>query len=433
MLSLKGMSLVGLLCMLVAFVANAQKLSNVEQAVVRIIERDREESIGFLKKVVDINSGTMNQKGVRAVGKAFAEAFQEIGFTTRWITMPTEVNRAGHLFAERKGDRGKRVLIIGHLDTVFEEDSPFQTFERRDTLGIGPGASDMKGGDVVVLYALRALQEVGALEHAQIIIAFTGDEEHPGTPTTISRSDLVEAAKRSDVALGFETSTGFPYATVARRGWSEWTLEVSGTKAHSAGIFDEGVGAGAIFEFARILHRFYDEIRGEEYLTFSPALVLGGDRMEYNDSLELGTASGKLNIVAQTALVKGDLRFISDVQKERIRENMRRVVSDHLPGTSATISFKDVNPAMPPTEGNRRLLELLSQASQDLGQGKVEAWNPGWRGAGDISFIAQYADCLDGLGAMGSGTHSMHESVDLQTIDDLTRRAAILIYRLTSE
>jgi glutamate carboxypeptidase len=86
---------------------------------------------------------------------------------------------------------------------------------------------------------------------------------------------------------------------------------------------------------------------------------------------------------------------------------------------------------MSPTEGNMEILEILDQVSQDMGFGSVQAYDPGQRGAGDISFVAQYLDCLDGLGVMGSGAHSEEEQVDLSTLEALTKRAAVLIYRLT--
>ncbi len=375
----------------------------------------------------------MNHEGVKKVGIVFQEAFDEIGFDTSWIDM-AEVNRSGHLFAETNGDKGKKLLLIGHLDTVFEEDSPFQEFTMiNDSIAHAPGGNDMKGGNVIILYALKALADNGLLKNSQIIVAYTGDEESSGKPLSVSRKDLVDAAKKSDIALGFETSTGFNYATVARRGSSGWKVEVDGKRAHSSGIFNERVGAGAIFELSRILNEFYNDVRGEEYLTFNPGVILGGTKIDFESSLSKGNAFGKSNVVAQTAVVKGGLRFISEEQKENAREKMRVIVANNLPHTSAKISFTDSYPAMGPTEGNIGLLKILNQVSLDLGQGTVEAYDPGKRGAADTSFVAEYVDCLDGLGTMGNGAHTPQETVNLNTIEDLTKRTAILIYRLINQ
>ncbi len=411
----------------------AQKLSKKEKDLITTVEENHQNAVVFLEKIVNINSGTMNHAGVKEVGMIFKEQFDAINFETQWIDMPTEINRAGHFFAEKKGSKGKKILLIGHLDTVFEKDSPFQTFKKEGDIAHGPGANDMKGGDVIVLFALKALHQNNLLNNAQIIVAFTGDEESTGKPLETSRKDLIDAAKRSDVALGFETSTGFDYATVARRGSSGWQLEVSGKRAHSSGIFSTNVGAGAIFEASRILNAFYTDIKGEEFLTFNPGVILGGTDIEFDKELNKGKAFGKSNVVSQTVIVKGGLRFISEEQKENARSKMKKIVQDNLPHTTAKISFKDSYPAMQPTEGNLKLLALLNNVSKDLKQGEVKAYDPGKRGAADTSFVADYVDCLDGLGTMGRGAHTPNETLDLTTFEALTKRAALMIYRLINQ
>jgi glutamate carboxypeptidase len=365
---------------------------------------------------------------------AFRSEFENLGLKTQWVDMPTEMNRAGHLVAERSGSKGKRLLLIGHLDTVFEADHPLQKFKMlNDSIAEAPGGNDMKGGDVILLFALKALHENGLLNDSQINIVFTGDEESAGRPLSISRKHLIDAAKKSDIALNFETSTGFDYATVARRGASGWVLETTGKRAHSSGVFTENTGAGAVYEQSRILHEFYQQLSNEKYLTFNPGLAAGGSEISVDDKTGVVTVSGKSNVVAEKMIVKGDLRFISEEQKANARARMREIVKNNLPQTSATILFSDGYPAMGPTDGNFKLLEKLNKASLDLGQGVVKAYDPGKRGAADISFVADYVDCLDGLGAMGSGAHSNYETVNLSTFEALTKRAAVLIYRLLNE
>ena len=410
-----------------------QRLSRTEKKIVEKVKAMDEASIDFLEKVVNINSGTMNLEGVKRVGDEFSSAFQTIGFDTEWIEMPKEMNRAGHLFARIQGKKGKKLLLIGHLDTVFEADSPFQTFERNGTMAYAPGGNDMKGGNVVILYALKALHDLNLLKDATITVAYTGDEERTGKPLSISRKDLIEAAKASDIALGFETATGFNNATIARRGASGWKVETAGKRAHSSGVFSERTGAGAIFELSRILHQFYEEVRGEEYLTFNPGNILGGTFVNYETLKSSGTAYGKSNVVAQTAVVHGGLRFISETQKENARAKMRAIVDNHLPSTNATITFTDSYPAMGPTAANKALLNELSAVSEALDFGEVEAYDPGRRGAADISFVADYVSGLDGLGSMGTGAHTPQETVDLATFNALIQRTAVFIYRLTRD
>ncbi|MDP2089705.1 MAG: M20/M25/M40 family metallo-hydrolase [Flavobacteriaceae bacterium] len=409
----------------------AQQISKTEQKIIDLVSKNHEEAIQLLEKTVNINSGTMNQDGVKKVADVFKESFQQIGFTTRWIEQASEVNRAGHFFAETTPKKviGKKILLIGHFDTVFEENSPFQTYIRKDSIAYGPGINDMKGGNVLILYALKALKQAGVLNNAQIIAAFTGDEEDTGNPISMSRKDLIDAAKRSNVALGFETATGFQYATVARRSSSSWELEVTGKRAHSSGIFSENTGAGAIFETARILNSFYQELP-ETFVTFNASVILGGSTVQYDAENNSGFSEGKSNIVPEKTFVHGDLRCISREQIQQIETKMREIVSKNLPQTSATISFKHHFPPMKPTDGNYQLLKVLNQVSLDLNQGEVKVHDPGKRGAGDISFVADYVDGLDGLGALGSGAHSFNENINLNQLKLQTQRIALLIYRL---
>jgi glutamate carboxypeptidase len=419
-----------LLILLFTLKTYGQKVSSSERKILQAIDRNMPACIQMLEQQVNINSGTLNIEGVKQVGASLKTEFDKIGMQTSWIEMPAEMKRGGHLFAESKGKKGKRILLIGHLDTVFEPYSPFQKYEKQDTIARGPGTNDMKSGNLVILFALTALHEIGALKDSQVIVALHGDEENAGTPIEVSRRDIIEAANRSDVALAFETGTGFGTATIARRGSSSWQLEVKGRQAHSSGIFNNNVGAGAIYEASRILTNFYEELQ-EQYLTFNAGLILGGTQVQLDSAGAEGKASGKTNIVPNTAIVRGDLRFLSEQQKENARKKMTEIVKQSLPQTQATITFTDGIPSMPPTDGNKKLLEQYSKVSIDLGLGPVVAYDPGKRGAGDISYVAEYVDCLDGIGAMGGGAHSPDEYIDLTTFDEQIKRAAILIYRLT--
>ncbi len=413
-----------------------QPLSTVEQQIVAQLDEQSEAAIAMLERTVNINSGTMNPAGVRRVADVMRPEFEALGFRVR-LADQSELDRGPHLIAEREGTQGRRLLLIGHLDTVFEEDSPFQSFERLDErTARGPGINDMKGGNIAILYALRALHAAGALENTTITVVLTGDEENPGRPLDISRRDLIEAARRSDVALGFETGssgTDHDFGVVARRSSTSWRLTVGGTAAHSSGIFREGVGSGAIYEAARILTAFHEELRGEEYLTFNPGVILGGTELSFDAAEGRGTAFGKTNVVAERAVVAGDIRTISDEQLERTRDRMRGIVARHLPHTSAEIAFTDGYPAMAPTEENHALLRQYDAISRALGYGAVLPFDPGGRGAADISFVAPYVAGLDGLGPQGSGAHTVRETIDLPTLNRATRRAALLIYRLTRE
>jgi len=411
------------LILLFAIVAQAQKISPEEQKLVDYIDAHSNEATALLEKTVNIESPTENLAGVRRVGAIFNAAFESIGFTTRWINMPVAMKRAGHLLAEKKGTKGKPVLLLGHIDTVLSGEK----FRREGNKAYGTGSSDMKAGDVVLYFALKALRETGALNDASVIVLLTGDEEDSGEPIEVSRGEMISAAKRSDLALSFENG-GSNIATVARRGSSDWTLEVTARTGHSSAIF-KGMGSGAIFEAARILNQFYEKLRGEEYLTFNPSVISGGTQVEVTD--QSLTTRGKTNVVPAKVIVRGDLRFIREEQKEAARAKMREIVAKSLPGTTAKITFADGIPAMSPNEGNYDLLKQLNAVSQDLGFEKIEPLDPGARGAGDVAFVTHLIPGLDGLGATGGGAHAHGEYADLDTLPRQIKRAAVLIYRLT--
>ncbi len=409
---------------------NEQQL---EQDIVSRIETNKNDAVALLEKVVNINSGTMNFSGVKKVADIFTEEFKSLGFKAEWISAE-KFNRSGHLLASY-GNRGPKLLLIGHLDTVFSKDSAFQKFQRIDNRYVkGPGISDMKGGDVVLLYTLKALKQTKALDNFQIKVILMGDEEKRGVPVAEASKILLDAGKWADVALGFEDGDGNPKtAVISRRGATSWHLTVTAKAAHSSQIFKKEIGFGAIFEASRILDGFLINLTAlrENNLTFNPGVMVAGTRAELNQSLATGEAFGKTNVVAQIAKVSGDLRAVSPQQLAQAKKQMQNVVTESFSGTESSIIFEDGYPPMASTAGNKKLLKLYSEISEELGYGEVVAVNPRNAGAADISFVASDVDmALDGLGLMGVKGHTIEETADMDTLTQQTTRAALLIVRL---
>ena len=413
----------------------AQGLSAAEREIVASVDGGAAQGVALLERLVNINSGTHNFAGVRAVADALAPEFQKLGFTTRWSD-GASWNRAGHLVAEWKGDgTGRKLLLIGHLDTVFERDSPFQTFERVGTDSArGPGIADMKGGNVVMLMALKALKDAGVLERLQVTAVFTGDEEDSGRPIERARADLTTAAEWADIALGFENGPEAPHvAVIARRGSTTWWLRTSGTPSHSSQVFTPQVGSGAIYEAARILTQFHDSLSNDPPLTFNPGVIVGGTTVTFDAVENRGTAFGKTNVVAESAYVAGDLRALTPEQLARAKATMQRLTARHYPRTGATLTIDDGYPPFAPTDGNRQLLTLLDQGSRDAGLPAVGPVDPARAGAADISFVAGRVESgLDGLGLKGRGDHTVNETADLRMLAVQAKRAAILMNRLAA-
>jgi len=407
-------------------------LSAAEQAAVRYVDDHREAAIALLERVVNINSGTYNLSGVRAVGDVFRAELDALGFSTEWVD-GSSWQRAGHLVARRPGP-GPKLLLIGHLDTVFEADSPFQRFERLDDrTARGPGIIDMKGGDVVIVQTLKALDAAGLLPSMNLVVVMTGDEEEPGRPLSRARAALVAEASGAAAAIGFEDGDGLPeHAVIARRGTTSWRLTVTGRPAHSSQVFSEEVGAGAIYEAARILDGFRERLAGEEHLTFNPGVALGGTAVDFDPAQARGTAFGKTNVVAERMVVAGDLRALTAEQFERARRVMQEVARGSLLHTSAELTFDEGYPPLAPTAGNERLLGLFDRASRDLGLGPVTPVDPDRAGAADVSFVAGVVPMIiDAAGLKGRDGHTVEETADLDTLAVQAKRAAVTLARLS--
>ncbi len=421
----------------------AARLSGPEQVMIRTVDTEQARTVAFLQRIVDQNSGTMNIAGVEAVRRMVEPEFRDLGFRTEWIDMKA-AGRSGHLVARHTGSRtGKRLLLIAHLDTVFEPDSPFQRWQAEGDRAHGPGAGDDKGGIAVIIAALRAMRAAGTLKSANITVFLTGDEEDAGSPITLARRDLIAEGKKADVALDFEDLAvddgpdGKPadFGSIARRSAGSWTLTVKGQSGHSAGV---GTGSpagsyGAIYELARIIDAFRRELP-DDRLTYNVGLVGGGQSADLDQGRIRVQATGKTNIIAATAVARGDLRALSEEQIARTQARMRAIVAQSLPGAKAEISFdEDAYPPMPPTQGNRALLAALNSVNRDMGLPQMAELDPAKRGAGDISFVARDVDGLVGLGPSSEGSHTPREVVDLPSIPKQTKRAAILMSRLAKE
>jgi glutamate carboxypeptidase len=412
------------------------QLSSTERVIAKTVDVEQPRSVALLEKLVNQNSGSLNLPGVTKIGEMMRAELEPLGFAVRWIPM-LQTGRAGHIVAVHRGNgRGKRMLLIGHLDTVFELSSPFQRFVRNGDKGTGPGAGDDKGGMVVMLAALRAMQAAGTLNAADIEIVLTGDEEDSGEPIDTARADLIAAGQRADVALDFEglsIQDGNDMGSIARRSSSSWTLTTRAKGGHSSGIFSASAGDGAIYAMTRIIAAFRTELP-EPNLTFNTGLIAGGADAKLDAGGINATASGKTNIIPEIAMARGDMRTLSNDQTERVRTKMRAIVARPSPGATAEIVFgTDGYPAMAPTDGNRALLTRLNIINRDLGLATMAALDPLRRGAGDISFVAKDVDGLVGLGPSSTGDHAPGETVDLASFPRQAKRAAILMTRLSRE
>jgi glutamate carboxypeptidase len=414
----------------------AAEMSRPEKTMIATIDAEQDRTLAMLEKWVNQNSGSLNIEGVTKVGEMLRAELEPLGFTVEWIDMKA-AGRAGHIVARHAGKPvAKRLLLIGHLDTVFEPDSPFQKWTLKGNQGEGPGAGDDKGGMAVMIAALRAMKAAGTLKNANIEIVLTGDEEDTGAPIDLARRDLIAAGKRADAALDFEGLSqegGKDMGSIARRSAGSWTLTVSSKSGHSSSVCIRIAGCGANYALIDIVDRFRRELP-EDKLTFNVGLMGGGATAKLDEGGIRLEATGKTNIIAATAVARGDLRALSQEQIDRVQAKMRAIVAKPLTGATASIEFDtDGYPPMAPTAGNKALLDRLNVVNRDMGLEPMGALDPLKRGAGDISFVAADVDGLIGLGPASRGDHAPGETVDIASIWRQAKRAAILMSRLAAE
>ncbi|MDB5112572.1 MAG: peptidase, partial [Mucilaginibacter sp.] len=238
------------------------QLNQSEKQVTSYIDAHMNDAISLLKESVDINSGTLNTAGVKKVGEVYARELKKLGFTIEFVAEPDALKRGSHLVATHIGKKGgKRILLIGHLDTVFEPDMPAGPYTMlNDSTATGQGVNDMKGGNVVIITALQALQAAGQLKDLNLVVYFTSDEERAGLPHEEARKDFIERAKTCQIALGFESAQGLHTVATARRGSSGWAVNVTAKTGHSSGMFSPNGSYGAIYEAARIVNEFREQL-----------------------------------------------------------------------------------------------------------------------------------------------------------------------------
>ena len=417
----------------------APALTAPERRMAAVVEANEAHDLALLEKLVDQNSGSRNIAGVKAVAEILRPEFEALGFTVKWLPME-QTGRAGHFVASHTGKAGaKRLLLIGHLDTVFEADSPFQTFSRNGVFASGPGVADDKGGVVAMLAALRAMAEAGTLKGANIVAYLTGDEEDAGDPQSAARADLIAEGKKADVALDFEglaRDVGpdgklVDMGSIARRSAYSWTIEVTAKSGHSSGVFGAD-GDGAIYALARMLTAIRAEVP-EPNLTLNVGMIAGGAEATLAADQAHASATGKTNIIPAKAIARGDLRTLSPEQNARAQAKMATIAARAYPGASATITFEDGYPPMAPTDANRALLARLNAVNAALGLPAMAPLDPLKRGAGDISFVAADVPGLVGLGPASKGDHTPAETVDLASLTLQAKRAALLISRLAAD
>ena len=372
----------------------------------------REEQIDFLARLVNRDSGTDDRDDVNQVGDMLAAPLSELGFSVKRVTP----ERYGdHLVADKPGTGPRRLLFVGHFDTVFPAGTAKQRpFRIADGRAYGPGVYDMKGGLAALLFALRAHRDAGttAWTETGVSVVFNSDEERL-SPT--SKAVIQDEARRADSVAILEPARPGGEYVMGRKGAGTFRLEVEGKASH-AGLQPE-MGASAIWDLAQKVAELHTLTDFEAGTTVNVGVINGGTRP---------------NVIADHAYAQIDLRVWTPADGERMIATMREIAERiRVPGTRARFSGQILFPPWPPgLPGTTRLVEIMGKAGLEIGV-EVKAIKTG--ASSDGNHTSAVAPTIDGLGPRGSRAHSEEEFIELPTLLERTKMIALFVDRWAKE
>lgn len=397
-----------------------------EQELVAWLDGQESNMLDMLERLTNINSGSLNKAGVDEIAAIFSRELRELGFSISTlpgdvIEMPScpgsdyTIDVADHVLATRPGNSA-RLLLMGHLDTVFPPDSPFQDFRREGDTMYGPGVADMKGGLVVMLYALKALHEFGALDGIDLSVLLNSDEE---MGSLSSRKYLEDQAAQHDWGLVYESS-GTNNLTRTRKGLGQARFVVHGKASHAGGAHEQG--RSAIKELAYKIVEIENMTDYETGVTVNVGIVSGGEAR---------------NTIAPCAEALIDLRYPQPqqgldavAQFENIFGQVYSYPVDS--GEITTDSWVNLHrPPKIPTDESDYLMDKAIAIGRLLGQ-ELGVTDSGGGTDGSLT-QAVGLPTQDSLGVAGTGAHSNREDARVSSLVERAKLSAVLIQRLARE
>lgn len=380
----------------------------MESELVRYVDAHVTGMLATLGRLVAIDSGTDDKAGVDAVGALMAGALGDLGFQ---VTRTPQAERGDHLVA-RVGPPSGYLLVVGHLDTVFPAGTAARyPFRVEGDMARGPGVLDMKGGLAGLLLALEGLREAAPAlwDRAALRVLLNSDEE-VGSPTSGPLIQIQARGARAACVLEPAARPGGELIT-QRKGMWHIQARVVGRAAHAGAAPHQGISA--IDDLARKVVRLHALTGLRDGITVNVGVIRGGTRT---------------NVVAEEAWADIDLRARNQADAEAALAAIVRVLeTPELPGTHTEVQVQNLFPPMPASPGSRALFEVARACGARIGLSIGE----GSTGAGsDANRTAPLTPTLDGLGAIGDGSHSPSEHIRIRETADRVKVLALFLAQM---
>ncbi|MDH4616879.1 M20 family metallopeptidase [Brevibacillus sp. AY1] len=372
------------------------------------LQSKQEEMLHLLEKLVNIDSGTYVKSGIDEVGRVLQKEYETLGYVVKVDEQP---ERGNNLTFRHKDASDPQILAIAHMDTVFVEgtvsERPFTRDEKR---AYGPGVHDMKGSQVALLYALKALIQENAEAYKNVVILLNTDEEI-GSPE--SRPLIEAVAKETKYALIVEPSQSGETVVSQRKGGGKYFLKVSGIAAHAGGEPEKG--RSAIEELAHKIVKLHALTDLEAGVTLNVGIIRGGT---------------SVNTISPHAYGALDVRVETPEQAEEMDQKIREIcATPDVEGTSIELTGKMRRPPLILSDASRELLAVVQEAGRELGV-EITDIKSGGGSDGNLTAAVGVAT-IDGLGPVGAQAHSAEEYLEIDSLVERTLLIAKVIQKLS--
>lgn len=374
---------------------NAQAASAIDKQLHEQAMQATPAVLGLLEKLVNIDSGTDNERGLDAVGAVIADEARKLGMT---VTLSPAIAPAvgKNIVATLKGNGKAKILLMTHMDTVFADGTAAtRLFKVVGDRAYGPGVMDDKGGIVMALHAIRILKQAKFSNFSQITLLVNTNEE---TFSKGSRSLIESLGRQHNVVLSMEPGRAADGVVVWRKGSADLSIDVKGKSAH-AGVAPES-GRNAAMEAAHQMLQMANLGDPAKLTTVNFTVIKAGDRP---------------NVIPDAARVQGDMRTTQSDEFDRVEKEMARIAKNKL--IADTEVKTSLVQGMPPMPVNPHTDALAKQAQGIYGELGMTLGLEGSGGAADANYTAaQGVPTIDGFGIVGGGIHTESEYAEIKSI-----------------